>query len=104
MAVVTKYLNLFTKGNADVIDLTGDIGEKLADLKIKDGIVNISCLGSTGAVTTCEFEPGLVQDIKDIFDKLIPKGRYHHDQAWGGWQRSFAFEGIVGWPIDYTSV
>ena len=83
MAVITEYINLSTKGNADVIDITDDVASQLSALKIKDGIVNINCVGSTGAVTTCEFEPGLVQDIKDIFDKLIPKSQYHHDQAWG---------------------
>ena len=51
---------------------------------VKKGIVNISVVGSTAALTTCEFEPGLVQDIKDTFDKLIPEGKkYHHDAAWG---------------------
>ena len=83
MLVVTKYIELSTQGNAEVIDITADINAKLNSLKIKNGIVNISVIGSTGAVTTCEFEPGLVQDISDIFDKLIPAGHYNHDRAWG---------------------
>lgn len=83
MAVITEYLKVSTRGNAEVVDITPDVQEKLGALKIKNGIVNINVCGSTGAVTTCEFEPGLVQDIKDVFDKLIPIGRYHHDRAWG---------------------
>ena len=83
MTVVTEYIQLSTDGNADVIDLTSRINEKLQGLKIKNGIVNVSVVGSTGAITTCEFEPGLVQDIKEVFDKLIPAGHYNHDQAWG---------------------
>lgn len=83
MAVVTEYIDLSTKGNADVIDITPEVASRLKELKIKDGIVNINVIGSTGALTTCEFEPGLVQDISDIFDKLIPAGNYNHDQAWG---------------------
>jgi len=59
------------------------VEEKLKLLKIRDGIVTVSMIGSTGAITTCEYEPGLVQDIKEIFDKLIPAGHYNHDQAWG---------------------
>jgi len=83
MPVVTEYIELSTQGNAEVVDITPDVSAKLNSLKIKDGIVNISVIGSTGALTTCEFEPGLVQDISDIFDKLIPAGHYNHDEAWG---------------------
>ena len=83
MAVVTEYLHLSTEGNADVIDITPDIGRLLKGVKIEKGIATVSVIGSTGAVTTCEFEPGLVEDIREIFDKLIPSGRYNHDEAWG---------------------
>ncbi len=83
MAVVTDYIHISTEGNADVIDITAQVNEKLRSLKLKKGIVNISVIGSTGALTTCEFEPGLVQDIEEIFAKLIPAGHYNHDEAWG---------------------
>ena len=83
MAVVTEYIHLSTEGNADVIDITPEVEKRLKSAEIKKGIVNISVIGSTGAVTTCEFEPGLVEDIGDIFDKLIPSGHYNHDEAWG---------------------
>jgi secondary thiamine-phosphate synthase enzyme len=83
MAVFTDYIKLSTQGNADVIDITPQVADTLKSLKIKNGIVNMNVCGSTGALTTCEFEPGLVQDIKDIFDKLIPVGHYNHDRAWG---------------------
>ena len=83
MTVVSKTLKLSTQGHADVVDITPDIAAVLADQDIKDGIVSVSCIGSTGAVTTIEYEPGLCQDIKDILDQLIPAGHYHHDQAWG---------------------
>ena len=83
MAVITEYIHLSTEGNGDVIDITPDVEQKLKSVKAKKGIVNIFVIGSTGAITTCEFEPGLVQDIRDIFDKLIPSGRYNHDEAWG---------------------
>lgn len=83
MAVVTEYIELSTRGNAEVVDITGQIARKLDGIKIQSGIVTVSVIGSTGAVTTCEFEPGLVQDISDIMDKLIPAGHYNHDKAWG---------------------
>ena len=82
MAVITEYIQFSSKGRADVIDLTQHVADKLKALSIKDGIVNINACGSTGALTTCEYEPGLIRDIKDIFDKLIPAGNYHHDQTW----------------------
>lgn len=83
MAVVTEYIQVSTKGDAEVVDITPEVSDKLKASNIKNGIVNINVCGSTGALTTCEYEPGLVQDIKEIFDKLIPAGHYHHDQAWG---------------------
>lgn len=82
MQVKTEYINLSTKGHADVVDITPDVSQKLRSTEINDGIVNINVCGSTGALTTCEFEPGLIHDIKDIFDKLIPRGEYHHDMTW----------------------
>ena len=83
MAVIIEYIHLSTEGNADVIDVTPEVEQKLKSVKIEKGIVNISVVGSTGAITTCEFEPGLVQDIGEILDKLIPSGRYKHDETWG---------------------
>ncbi|MCD4779855.1 MAG: secondary thiamine-phosphate synthase enzyme YjbQ [Candidatus Omnitrophica bacterium] len=84
MAVETEYIHLSTRGHADVHDITGQVAQKLEGLKkIKDGIVTINVCGSTGALTTCEYESGLVEDIRDIFNKLIPPGQYQHDQAWG---------------------
>jgi secondary thiamine-phosphate synthase enzyme len=81
--VTTKYIQLSTQGNAEVIDITSEVNQNIKAGKIKNGIVNINVIGSTGALSTCEFEPGLVQDIKDIFDTLIPAGPYNHDKAWG---------------------
>lgn len=83
MSVHTEYIELSTKGNAQVVDVTDDVSMALESGKIKRGIVTVSVIGSTGAMTTCEYEPGLVKDISDTFDKLIPQGNYHHDQAWG---------------------
>jgi len=83
MAVVTEYLHFSTKGNTDILDITEDVQAALDKIKLKKGIVAMSVIGSTGALTTCEFEPGLQKDLKEIFQKLIPPGSYHHDQAWG---------------------
>ncbi len=83
MKVVSENIKIETKGNADVIDITAQVQKKLEEASINNGIVNITAFGSTGALTTIEYEPGLKQDTKDIFDKLIPQGRYCHDDTWG---------------------
>ena len=83
MSVQTEYIELSSKGNAAVYDITSKVQNALKKTAITNGSVTISLIGSTGAITTCEFEPGLVQDISDILDKLIPAGAYNHDQAWG---------------------
>lgn len=83
MSVVTEYLHFSTRGNCQVSDITPDVQEKLEKLSIKSGIVNVSVIGSTGGLTTCEYEPGLVKDLKELFDRLIPAGEHHHDATWG---------------------
>jgi len=83
MAVITREIKFQTKGNTDILDITADVSKMLNSLKIDDGIVNIHACGSTGAITTCEYEDGLIEDIKAIFDKLIPSSQYNHDKAWG---------------------
>lgn len=83
MGVFTEYIELSSNGNAAVYDITRKVQAALQKVSLTNGLVNISLIGSTGSITTCEFEPGLVQDISDILDKLIPAGSYNHDQAWG---------------------
>lgn len=83
MTIKTEYLSFPTQGNTDIIDITSLIQAKLKSAKIKNGILNLSVIGSTAGLTTCEYEPGLVQDLKDLFEKIIPPGHYQHDRAWG---------------------
>ena len=83
MRVVTEYIHLLTNGHTDIIDITSQVSKKLQSAGMKNGIVTINVCGSTGALTTCEYEPGLIEDLKEFFEKLIPQGkRYHHDDAW----------------------
>ena len=83
MKAITEYLNIPTRGNTDIINITEEVDSKLKQKKIKNGIVNVSIAGSTAGFTTCEYEPGLIQDLKDIFEKLIPQdGKYAHNETW----------------------
>lgn len=67
-----------------MIDITGKVEDAVSDTKVKNGIVTVFIQGSTASVTTVEYEPGLVKDIKAIDEKLIPSGvTYAHDATWG---------------------
>ena len=72
MSIVTKSIKLKTKGETDIIDITDKVADCVENSKIKDGIVTIFVPGSTGAVTTIEYEPGLVKDMPELFERLIP--------------------------------
>jgi len=81
--MVTKYIRVKTKGNSDIIDITPDLKEFIKDEKLKDGIVFLSVIGSTAALTTMEYEEGLVKDLKNTFEKLLPyKDNYAHNFTW----------------------
>ena len=71
MPVYAKYLKLNTKGLTDIIDITQMIQESLSGLKISRGVVTVFVVGSTGSVTTIEFEPALVADMKRFFEDII---------------------------------
>jgi secondary thiamine-phosphate synthase enzyme len=72
-----------TKGYRDMHDLTGRVADIVAQSGVRTGIVQIFHVGSTGAVGTIEFEPGLQRDLPDLLDRLIPPSRkYGHEQAW----------------------
>jgi len=72
-----------TKGHGDMHDLTEQVAAIVTSSGIRTGIVNIFNVGSTAAVGTIEFEPGLQHDLPAILDKLIPPSRqYGHEQAW----------------------
>ena len=82
MAVVTKSIQLETKGNCEITNITQAVADELHDADISDGIVTIFVPGATGGLTTIEYEPGLIKDLPELLDKLIPPGPYHHDQTW----------------------
>jgi len=82
--IKTKHLGLETKGRDQVIDLTGEVSKFIVDTKISDGIVTVFVPGSTASVTTIEYEPGLIKDIKELGERIAPSGkRYAHDDTWG---------------------
>ena len=83
MSVVTKKIKLTTKGDTDIIDITSQVTSYVSKSGVGSGIVIVFVSGSTGGLTTVEYEPGLVQDLKDYFEKIAPKtGKYEHNLRW----------------------
>jgi len=82
--VRTEQIQVKTKGNCDVVDITGPVGEAVAGSGFGAGVVTLFHVGSTGGLTTTEYEPGLVNhDLRAAFERIAPEaGRYVHEQTW----------------------
>ncbi|MDD5154924.1 MAG: secondary thiamine-phosphate synthase enzyme YjbQ [Candidatus Omnitrophica bacterium] len=84
MKIINESVKLHTKGNPDLINITDKVGGLLESAKLKKGLVTVFVVGSTAAITTLEYEPGLIKDMQEMFDKIIPQHKsYHHDDTWG---------------------
>ncbi len=84
MTIQTARRSLKTRGNGDILDLTKDVAEAVRGSGIAEGIATIFVTGSTAALTTLEFEPGLVEDLKAAFERLYPREmEYRHHERWG---------------------
>jgi len=84
MKVVGSQLHLKTKGTGDLIDITGEAQDALRETGLKEGTVTLFVVGSTAALTTFEYEPGMISDIRDLYEKIIPSNKsYAHDETWG---------------------
>ena len=80
----TETISINTKGFCDIIDITPHVHSILNRLQIANGLITIFCSGSTGAITTIEYESGALQDLKEALEKIAPSDSpYHHDKRWG---------------------
>lgn len=81
--VFQREIHLRTAGHRDLHDLTTDVARVVQASGIRTGIAQLTNVGSTAAVGTIEFEPGLCGDLPELLDRLIPPNRnYGHEQAW----------------------
>ena len=81
MAVHSGELSFSTQGDSDVIDITAEVQQVVAEGPVTDGLVTAFVRGSTAAITTMEFEPGGVADLRALLDRLIPvEGDYEHNR------------------------
>lgn len=81
--VVTRKIGLRTDGNCDIIDITGQVRQEVSQSEVASGTVTVFVAGSTGGITTIEYEPGLLHDFKEMWQRTAPRDiGYQHDRAW----------------------
>jgi secondary thiamine-phosphate synthase enzyme len=79
-----KKLQVSSKGNNEVINITDSVAAAVNESGVKDGVVTVFVVGSTAAITTTEYEPGLVNyDLEAVFEKIAPaNAEYEHEKTW----------------------
>ena len=85
MSMQRFTLEVFTEGNTDIVNIHPELSKRLRDLKLTgDGLLHLFVVGSTAALTTIEFEPGLIKhDVPEVLQRLIPDdARYEHEATW----------------------
>jgi secondary thiamine-phosphate synthase enzyme len=84
MTVKTMALQLSTRGNADIHDITEEVEDLVRQSGISNGIVTVFCPSSTSAITTIEHESGCFSDLRRLFDQIVdPRQPYAHNSRWG---------------------
>lgn len=83
MPVSTKTITITSNGESDIIDITRQTDEAIKESTLQDGVVVIFVSGSTAAITTIEYEPGLKKDFPKMLARIAPRGiEYEHDNTW----------------------
>ncbi len=81
--VKTEEIKFHTDGPGDIVDMTAEIERAVKKSGITSGTVTVFAPGSTTGVTSLEYEPGLLKDVPELMEKLVPSNRpYHHDETW----------------------
>ena len=81
--ILTKYISVASRGNTDIIDITGECSDIVRSSGVSSGILTVFNPGSTGSLTTVEYESNLVKDIKEALEVIAPAGKdYHHGKTW----------------------
>ncbi len=98
MAVITKQIKISSKSENDVIDITDQVADALSKSGILNGTITVFVSGSTGAITTIEYEPGLVKDFPEMLSRIAPDDvNYSHEEMWhDGNGRSHVKASLVG--------
>jgi secondary thiamine-phosphate synthase enzyme len=82
--IFSETISLSTKGFSDILDITHHVDAVIDRSRIENGLVTVFCSGSTGAVTTIEYESGVLKDLQKAIEKIVPSNiPYEHDKRWG---------------------
>jgi secondary thiamine-phosphate synthase enzyme len=82
--VVNRRISLNTRGNGHIIDITEEVRREISGAGLKNGLVTLFTPSSTSALTTAEYESGVVHDLQELFDRLVPPNMdYRHNLRWG---------------------
>ncbi|HDQ71732.1 MAG TPA: YjbQ family protein [Chloroflexi bacterium] len=82
--VITQELHVNTKGNCDIQDVTSQVARAVGESGLQVGTVTVFCPGSTGGLTSIEYESGALSDLKQVLDEIAPPDRdYRHHLRWG---------------------
>ncbi|MHA1724265.1 MAG: secondary thiamine-phosphate synthase enzyme YjbQ [Promethearchaeota archaeon] len=107
MTVFQKTFQIKTKPYCNIVNITSQVQNIVKESAIQNGIVNVHIAGSTGAISTTEYEPGLVNnDIEELLERIIPYDRrYKHHDTWGdhngaGHLRSFLIKTSQTFPVQ----
>ena len=98
MTIITKSIEIKSKGENDIIDLSDKISEKIIESGISNGIITVFVTGSTGALTTIEYESGLLKDFPEMLSRIAPDEiNYEHEKRWhDGNARSHVKASLIG--------
>ena len=84
MPIRSFIIDIKTRGQNDIQDLTSKVTDLVRETKLSDGIVTVFVPGSTAGITTIEFESGVIEDLKKAIERIIPQNiHYDHDARWG---------------------
>jgi secondary thiamine-phosphate synthase enzyme len=83
MTIITKTIQVKSRGENDMIDMTKQTSRLLTESKLEEGLVTVFVPGSTAAISTIEYEPGLINDFPDMLSRVVPNDiEYKHDETW----------------------
>jgi len=96
--VISKRIQLNTRGNGQILDITGEVRRQVQDTDLEAGIVTLFTPSATSALTTIEYESGAVSDLQQLFDRIAPPDiEYRHNLRWGdGNGHSHARHALMG--------
>jgi secondary thiamine-phosphate synthase enzyme len=83
MTIITKTIQVKSRGENDMVDMTKQASRLLTESKLEEGLVTVFVSGSTAAISTIEYEPGLINDFPDMLSRVVPNDiEYKHNETW----------------------